>query len=695
MKGVFIFLLVVTYFAGMVKADNGMVDVARINFSKNGTPELTGWTNVYGSNSFPLNLGNGLIITYSGGTLTGENGGEPVNTIVPNEVGSTFNQLDNNDNNPGQFTISGLDPESKYTFEVFSSCSHSSAPDEQNTTFLILDNAKPNTGEFLVFDQTFTFNESMHGFKLWNFSDVKNAPSNWKSPYDYESGIFYERYQVISQPTSRPVNFQFGLWQDEGEREAMSPHVQLNGPGDILESNSSPIGWWQKDVSTPVDFSRPGDFLQLGFPMWSDNFKLVSDWAADSDWGLHAEYIPMTLRASVVAVAKNCKFSGWRRLIGESHVINAVGNTDQVALFSGITPTSAGKITLTMKRGTSFGYINALVIKKITVSELTIEKNGHGSFNLQPGQYPKDTILKITATPDQGWKFVGWSGSVSGSENTISVPMSHDVNLGAWFQYLVPDNLVAKINFTYNSNYDEPGWTNVYGSTSFPVTLTNGVKIEYKGGRMIGANSGEVETMFPTNVGMTSAVFDVAYFRPVEFKVLGLLPESTYKFSFFTSRLTDDIPESSKDRRTSFSIGEDTVTVNSTGNTDVLLTIEGVSPSPDGIVSFFMHRYTSYGYINALLIETTNGINVGTKALSKNEAIGYYPVPVRDQLTLSNVPSRSVISVYSITGNKVIETINEGTALKLSMHSLIPGVYIVKVTNAEILKMYNFKIVKE
>jgi len=147
----------------------------------------------------------------------------------------------------------------------------------------------------------------------------------------------------------------------------------VNGPNSVSTRNSSPSTWWEKDYTKPLDFSRPGDFLHLGIPLWSDNTKLVSSWISNGDWALRNQYHPMTVSATIVAVAKGIEFSGWDRWIGKTISVNSVGNTDNVLTFSNITPSSNGEIVIRMsKLDGEYGYINALIIKKAFTTDVSV-----------------------------------------------------------------------------------------------------------------------------------------------------------------------------------------------------------------------------------------------------------------------------------------------------------------------------------
>lgn len=292
--------------------------VVRINFSFDRSYDEPGWISVYGSGSFPVKLGNGILVSISGGTLYAGNRGEPA-TVFPDKVGKSFNFISDTSKTPVEFTIIGLNPSAKYSFELFSSHKSTDIPGAvHNTGFFVKNYSAAKAGEFLIVDEEYTYDKSLNGFKWWNIGEIENAPSNWKSPYDYEFGQMYERYEVISQATDRPAKLQFGFWQDKGARESLSSHTRVNGPGTISTRNSSPSTWWEKDQTKPVDFSRPGDFLHLGIPLWSDNTKLVTTWSPNNDWVLHDQYLPMRVRATIVAVAQGSEFSGWDCWVGKT-----------------------------------------------------------------------------------------------------------------------------------------------------------------------------------------------------------------------------------------------------------------------------------------------------------------------------------------------------------------------------------------
>jgi hypothetical protein len=200
-------------------------------------------------------------------------------------------------------------------------------------------------GEMLLVDEIFVYSEdnddeTAHGFKFWSGNYLSQFPQDWS---DYYNGEVYMRFEVISQPTNTPFQLHFGIWQNGPDggchREAMSHRETLNGIGDVVEYSHSPNDWWvatpgqgYPDADAPVDWSSVGSFCRLGVPLWSDTPKLVSDWPDENEWGRRNEYMPLVVRASVVAVDENSEFSGWENWINptpDTSGIAGIGGNNQ------------------------------------------------------------------------------------------------------------------------------------------------------------------------------------------------------------------------------------------------------------------------------------------------------------------------------------------------------------------------------
>lgn len=192
--------------------------------------------------------------------------------------------------------------------------------------------APASAAEFLIYDSTFDFDESEHGFHY--FQPPASAPSDWLAPDDYYNGSWELRFEIISQATDRGSNLQVCVWVDGGN-ETCSPHTPLNGPGDVATVSTVPSSWWTK--SGPVDFAHPEIWDRLGMPLWNDELCVVSDWDASFCWEDRVDYLPMRIRLTVVAVSAGSDFSGWEHYVDPSPTVQITEPADGAHFATGST----------------------------------------------------------------------------------------------------------------------------------------------------------------------------------------------------------------------------------------------------------------------------------------------------------------------------------------------------------------------
>jgi len=130
---------------------------------------------------------------------------------------------------------------------------------------------------------------------------------------------------------------------------------------------------------------------------------------------------------------------------------------------------------------------------------LTTNVVGSGSITLNPsgGTYCEGTVVTVTATPNSGWQFDGWSGDLSGTQNPTTITMSSNKNITATFsqvpvqQYTLTVNVTGQGSVTLNPPggvYDEgtvvtltavpdsgwqfDNWSGDLSGTANPTTIT-------------------------------------------------------------------------------------------------------------------------------------------------------------------------------------------------------------------------------
>jgi Divergent InlB B-repeat domain/Right handed beta helix region len=326
---------------------------------------------------------------------------------------------------------------------------------------------------------------------------------------------------------------------------------------------------------------------------------------------------------------------------------------------------------------------------------LYITRIGNGTVDPFHGAFNRDSVLNMTAVPDPGWSFKGWSGDISGSSSETMLTMNGDKNVVATFiqDNTISQDTVAKLNFSYDASWSVDGWTSVFGSSSFPVSLVNGTVVSSSGGNLATGTSGEPEsTLVPGKVSSTYNWMSNEDDTPIDLAITGLDPDKWYDFLIYASR---DDSAATGTRTTTFTIKGTTFSgsVNALGNTNQMVKLMNIGPDPTGLVTITMTKQAGeYGYINAMII--TRNTSVGTSDKPDADAIVYYPVPVGDFLFISNISRARMIEVFDQVGRKVMHRMCYGEEqLRMELQDFIPGIYLFRITNED-ASIKTFKISK-
>ena len=87
----------------------------------------------------------------------------------------------------------------------------------------------------------------------------------------------------------------------------------------------------------------------------------------------------------------------------------------------------------------------------VTQYSLTVSAGVGGSVSTSGGTYDDGTIVTITASPNDGYEFVGWNGSDS-SNSTISVTINSNTTLEALFSEVQTTSSTYSIDVTAQSS---------------------------------------------------------------------------------------------------------------------------------------------------------------------------------------------------------------------------------------------------
>jgi len=150
--------------------------------------------------------------------------------------------------------------------------------------------------------------------------------------------------------------------------------------------------------------------------------------------------------------------------------------------WSGNASGSSNPLTIIMN-----GNINITANFSVIKYSLIVSASNGGSVNLTEGDYSSQTSITLIATSNEGSYFVGWSGSVSSTENSINVIMDGDKIISAVFEESIGANEGNESNIQYTFNkidLDKPpfdGTIFISGdiiTSSDPTLFDN---LEYKG----------------------------------------------------------------------------------------------------------------------------------------------------------------------------------------------------------------------
>ena len=196
------------------------------------------------------------------------------------------------------------------------------------------------------------------------------------------------------------------------------------------------VNWSNGSSVNPITIIINSDFsITANFEVIINSYTLTvsstEGGSVNSEGGEYNEGTEVTLTASV---SEGYRFTGW-----------SDGSTEE-------------SISITLTEDTTLEALFEL----IPVYTVIVTSTEGGSISSEGGEYQEGTEVTLTATPDEGYRFIGWSDGVTQSERSLNI--ESDLNIEAlfekviiYFETLIPEN--SYINMTtsyYNTNYYIP-----------------------------------------------------------------------------------------------------------------------------------------------------------------------------------------------------------------------------------------------
>jgi hypothetical protein len=250
-------------------------------------------------------------------------------------------------------------------------------------------------------------------------------------------------------------------------------NMSKNGPApvanlDPYDTVQAETICWESGVETAVcseggmmvtDISN-GDYIKVKSVDFGDGASSFKVRAASGSSGGSIELRLGSQTGSLVGTCNISNTGGWTTWkTFECEVNNCSGVKDLFLVFKG--------------SGEPF-RLNWYIFDGGTGYRLSVQTSGLGSVTRSPSgsRYAEGTTVALTAVPENGWEFVGWSGDgISGSENPISIVMNADKAVTARFTRATIDgNMVINSDFSSGTE----NWTLNTWSGSATGSVTDG-----------------------------------------------------------------------------------------------------------------------------------------------------------------------------------------------------------------------------
>ena len=294
---------------------------------------------------------------------------------------------------------------------------------------------------------------------------------------------------------------------------------------------------------------------------------------------------------------------------------------------------------------------------------LTVNVTGNGSVTPASGTTFNDgDMATLTATPDTGWEFVGWTNDASGSTNPLTITMDADKVVTATFRRITR---TLTINITGNGSVTPPNGSIYNDGTVATITATPAAGYQFDGW------SGDATgTTNPLTLTIDADKTITAIFSRIKRTLTVNATNGTVTISNpFAIRSINNTPTTGQ--------VDDGTTLRLTATPDVGYQFDGWSGDLSGATNPVDVVMDADKTITAMFSAVT--ASVVDEEFDKEVKI--YPVPTSDILNIEVTTGYGIkkVVLYSIVGKKVLETKER----KMNLSSLVNGIYILKVTNSK------------
>jgi PKD repeat protein len=378
--------------------------------------------------------------------------------------------------------LSGLTGSTEYEFQVRSSCTGETSSYSSSYLFTTAQTPAPPTAAFtadttnIETGQSVSFTDQSTGVpNSWSWSFPGGTPSSSATQHPtvtYNSQGSFDVTLTVSN----------GLGNDS---EVKSGYINVTAPLPTVGNTQvfSTTTWNANRRAVPYTMPETGTIYSI--TQYHDGGGDSMILAVYDGESAPANRIGVTAATTVSAT------TGWQTINLVNPVAVAGGSTIWLAwvyennpnvYYQSGTPGRvdageawAGGMPTSFGSASEAAYIYSIYCSYspsgITQYTLTTNVSGQGSVSPSGGTYNSGTVVSLTATPDSGWEFSGWSGDLSGSANPANITMNANKTVTATFTEIPVQQYTLTVNVTGQGSVGLSPSGGVYDSGTV-VTLT-------------------------------------------------------------------------------------------------------------------------------------------------------------------------------------------------------------------------------
>jgi uncharacterized repeat protein (TIGR02543 family) len=309
---------------------------------------------------------------------------------------------------------------------------------------------------------------------------------------------------------------------------------------------------------------------------------------------------------------------------------------------------SVNPFSFTVDNHTTVGAVFTKIQRSLTVTA----NNGTVTTNPNPtnGTYDHGTVVGLTATPDAGYQFDGWSGDASGTTNPLNIAMDADKTVTAIFSLIPIVQRTLTINATNGTVATNPTPTNGTYDDGTVVGLTATPAAGYQFDGWSGDATGTTSSV---NITMDTDKTVTAIFSQIQ---------RTMTISIIGTGTVDVVSG------TTYNHG-DVVTLTATPGTNHTVK-EWTGAITAGTVNSVQVTMDADKTVS-VEFESTLGID----DVDRIQGLKMYPNPTKGNVIFDLQESIKKIELYNLQG----QVIKKFTTRKIDISNISNGIYMVKI----------------